>query len=217
MANEDQLHLMGCAFLDDNGDPISGAKLNTYETGTSTPQATYTDDALTVAHANPILTDSAGRWPVPIYMQRKQYKLVITDENDVVKQTIDPYTPFTFGIEAIATDKRVLAVDNQGLLTDAQEIFEFLIPAGITLTLPANATDSRCDADVAATAQNTVTIYQNAVSIGTIVISAAGTTGAFTVSSGITFNTGDRLRLVNQATADATLADVRFSLVLTAS
>jgi hypothetical protein len=50
-------------FLDNNGNPLSGGKLFTYEAGTTTPQATYTTSAGNVAHANPIILDSAGRIP----------------------------------------------------------------------------------------------------------------------------------------------------------
>jgi hypothetical protein len=47
--------------LDSNGDPVAGGLLYTYEAGTTTPATTYSDVALTVAHANPVVLDSAGR------------------------------------------------------------------------------------------------------------------------------------------------------------
>jgi parallel beta-helix repeat protein len=50
-------------FFDNNGNPLSGGKLFTYQAGTTTPQATYTTSAGNVAHANPIILDSAGRIP----------------------------------------------------------------------------------------------------------------------------------------------------------
>jgi len=46
---------------DNNGDPVSGAKLCTYVAGTTTPQTTYTDSALAVPNTNPVIVDSAGR------------------------------------------------------------------------------------------------------------------------------------------------------------
>jgi len=46
-------------FLDNNGNPLTGGKLYTYEAGTTTPQATYTTFVGNVAHANPIILDSA--------------------------------------------------------------------------------------------------------------------------------------------------------------
>src|SRR4051812_42316050 len=48
------------------------------------------------------------------------------------------------------------------------------------VTFPINLTGSVADSRVAATASTTVTLKKNGSSIGTIVWSAAGTTGAFT-------------------------------------
>jgi hypothetical protein len=53
----------GQQFFDNNGDPLSGGKLYSYEAGTTTPQITYTTAAGNVAHSNPIILDSAGRVP----------------------------------------------------------------------------------------------------------------------------------------------------------
>lgn len=48
-------------FFDDNGDPLSGGKVYTYEAGTTTPLATYTDETGGTANTNPVILDSAGR------------------------------------------------------------------------------------------------------------------------------------------------------------
>jgi hypothetical protein len=49
--------------LDGNGTPYSGAKMYTYTTETTTNKATYTTEALSVAHPNPVVADSAGKFP----------------------------------------------------------------------------------------------------------------------------------------------------------
>lgn len=49
--------------LDSNGDPLPGAKLYSFRSGTGTNQALYTTSALTVAHTNPVVANSAGRLP----------------------------------------------------------------------------------------------------------------------------------------------------------
>lgn len=46
-------------FLDANGAPLSGGKLYTYLTGTSTPKATYSDSGGTL-NANPVILDAEG-------------------------------------------------------------------------------------------------------------------------------------------------------------
>ena len=52
---------VGAQFFDNNGNPLSGGKIYTYEAGTTTNQATYTSSSGNTAHANPIVLDSAGR------------------------------------------------------------------------------------------------------------------------------------------------------------
>ena len=54
---------LGWQFFDNNGVPLAGGLIYTYAAGTTTPQATYTTSAGTIAHANPIVLDSAGRVP----------------------------------------------------------------------------------------------------------------------------------------------------------
>lgn len=54
---------VGWQFFDNNGVPLAGGLIYTYAAGTTTPQATYTTSAGTIAHANPIVLDSAGRVP----------------------------------------------------------------------------------------------------------------------------------------------------------
>ena len=47
-------------FFDDNGRPLSGGKIYTYEPNTTTPKTTYKDLAATIPNTNPILLDVAG-------------------------------------------------------------------------------------------------------------------------------------------------------------
>jgi hypothetical protein len=70
-------------ITDTNGDPISGAKAYFYATGTTTPQTTYSNAALTVAHANPVVANSAGVF-APIFLDPSlTYRLVVKDASDV--------------------------------------------------------------------------------------------------------------------------------------
>ncbi|WP_148301852.1 hypothetical protein [Sneathiella glossodoripedis] len=74
--------------LDSAGDPLSGAKLYFYQAGTSTPEDTYTDAALSVAHANPVVADSEGKFAT-IYLQSLNYKVVLKDSSDTTIWTQD--------------------------------------------------------------------------------------------------------------------------------
>lgn len=75
-------------WTDANGDPLAGGKIYTYQAGTTTPQATYTDAGGLTPNANPVVLDASGyaaMWLDPTL----SYKFVIKDANDAEQQTID--------------------------------------------------------------------------------------------------------------------------------
>lgn len=85
----------GAQFFDNNGDPLSGGKVFTYAAGTTTPQATFTTNAGNVAHANPIVLDSAGRVPSggEIWLTDSvSYKFLITNSTGTTIGTYDNLT-----------------------------------------------------------------------------------------------------------------------------
>jgi hypothetical protein len=74
--------------LDENGVPLIGAKIYTYVSATSTPQATYADATGSSTNSNPILTDSSGRYTA--YLLAAAYKFIITESDGTPLATIDP-------------------------------------------------------------------------------------------------------------------------------
>lgn len=83
---------VGAQFFDNNGTPLSGGKIYTYEAGTTTPLATYTSSTGNTAHANPIVLDAAGRVPTGGEIWNdysKLYKFVVKTSNDVTIATYD--------------------------------------------------------------------------------------------------------------------------------
>jgi len=80
----------------DLGSIGAGYKLHTYEAGTTTPLATYSDTALSVANANPTIADSAGRFGDIFVNDLKLYKAVLKDADDNTIYTADPVDPKTF-------------------------------------------------------------------------------------------------------------------------
>jgi len=81
-------------FSDNDGNPLSGGKIETYLAGTTTPQTTYTDASGTVANANPVVCDSSGR--CVIFLDNSvSYKYVVKDSLGSTIRTIDNITPFT--------------------------------------------------------------------------------------------------------------------------
>lgn len=74
----------GAQIFSNSGVPLAGGKIYTYQAGTTSPQATYTDPSQTIANANPIILDSSGRVPGEIWLiGGAQYKLVLTDSTGV--------------------------------------------------------------------------------------------------------------------------------------
>lgn len=76
-------------FLDGNGDPLPGSKLEFFLPGTTTQTDTFSDNGLTTPNTNPIIADSDGRMG-PIYLDDITYKVVLSTAADVVIATADP-------------------------------------------------------------------------------------------------------------------------------
>jgi hypothetical protein len=75
-----------------------------------------------------------------------------------------------------------------------------------------NFSGSEGYSQVTATAEAVLDLQKNGVNIGTITFSDAGNTATFALSGGATFAAGDRLAIVNDSPADATLADLSITL-----
>jgi hypothetical protein len=82
---------VGAQFFDNNGNPLSGGKIYTYEAGTSTPLATYTSSSGNTAHTNPIILNSGGRVPSggEIWNAIRLYKFVLETSAGVLIATYD--------------------------------------------------------------------------------------------------------------------------------
>lgn len=89
---------------DASGDPMSGAKIYVYDVGTTTLKSVWSDTALSVAAANPIVCDSAGRHDIR-YIAVGSYKIVVKTSADVTvftRDNIDGRVPVGSGALAIA-------------------------------------------------------------------------------------------------------------------
>lgn len=95
-------HIQIC---DANGDPVSGARIYIYDVGTTTLKTVYSDTALSVAAANPIITDSAGRHAIR-YIATGSYKYHVKTSADVSiydpLDNVDGRVPVGSGALAIA-------------------------------------------------------------------------------------------------------------------
>ena len=100
-------------FVDENGEPLSGGKLYTYEAGTSTPLATYQDQGETTPKTNPIILDANGQ--SNIWLKNQAYKLVLTDADENVLVTRDHVTHIATGsiVTSLLDDEAVSTVKIQ--------------------------------------------------------------------------------------------------------
>lgn len=107
----------GAQFFDNNGNPLVGGKIYTYEAGTTTPLATYTTLAGTTAHTNPIILDSAGRVPGgEIWLTLPDlYKFVLKTSADVTIGTYDNIQGYSSGSIAYAATEVQTATAGQTL------------------------------------------------------------------------------------------------------
>lgn len=84
----------GQQFFDDNGVPLAGGLIYTYQAGSSTPLATYTTNGGNIANSNPIVLDASGRVPNEIWLFTGfSYKFVLKNADDVLIQTLDNIYP----------------------------------------------------------------------------------------------------------------------------
>lgn len=89
--------------VDANGVPLGGAQLFFYATGTTTPQNTYQDAALSTPNVNPVIADANGRFGNIFLIPSNAYKVQLwtapTDSNPSGTQiwSFDPVGPAAGG------------------------------------------------------------------------------------------------------------------------
>lgn len=120
-------------FFDDNGDPLAGGKLYTYEAGTTTLKTTYTDSTGSSANTNPIILDSAGR--ATVWLDTGSYKFVLDDSADVNVDEVDNIT----GAAANVFGSSVESISTNTNITTASENVLYQCTASLTLSLLAVA------------------------------------------------------------------------------
>ena len=104
----------GWQFFDNLGIPLAGGLLYTYTAGTTTPQATYTSSAGTIASANPIVLDSAGRIANEVWLTTGiAYKFVLQTPAAVTIGTYDNISGIN-DITGLTSGSSILRGDGAG-------------------------------------------------------------------------------------------------------
>jgi len=93
---------------------VSGAKLFTYASGTTTKLDTYTDATLATPNANPVVCDSAGR--ATVFLSATAYKFTLAPSTDTDPPTAAYWSVDNVGAVAyISTDLDVLGTAGEAL------------------------------------------------------------------------------------------------------
>ena len=80
----------GFQFFTILGQPLAGGKIYTYQAGSSTPFATYTDNTGATANANPIVLGTDGRPTSEVWLTYGfNYKFILKTSDDTTIQTYD--------------------------------------------------------------------------------------------------------------------------------
>lgn len=86
-------------FFGSDGSLLAGGKLYSYQAGTSTPLATYTDSTGATENANPVILDARGE--AGVWLSDAAYKLVLKTSNDSTIWTVDNVSTLQGSIDAI--------------------------------------------------------------------------------------------------------------------
>lgn len=106
-------------LFDNNGLVCNGCKLYAFAAGTSTPQNTYSDAALTSANAHPVVLDSAGR--ATVFLSSTSYKFRLDSAADVTLWTVDSVGAVPFvnvDLDITGTAGEALSAGNSVYLSD---------------------------------------------------------------------------------------------------
>lgn len=209
----------GFQFLTTTGLPLNGGLLYTYQAGSSTPLATYTDVNGTTANTNPIVLGTDGRPQNEMWLTYGYtYKFVLKDSSGSTIQSYDnlygiigtaPASGATIPAGLISIWSGAIgAVPTGWYLCDGTNGTpdlrnRFIVGAGSTYSVGANG--GSADAITVTHTHTATSVVTDAGHIHSIPISSQlqGTAGGGGVSSGGTVNTNSAVTGVTVATTNA--------------
>lgn len=129
------------------------AKAYFFETGTTTPQDTYTTSERNVAHENPVVADSAGVFPAIYLDPERQYKLQVKTAADTLVYEQDPVNDLVLSSQIIGS---YLYDQNSAEQSEAIEPLNRFRPWGDVERYATNSTPGTTDMTVALTSADEV-------------------------------------------------------------
>jgi hypothetical protein len=205
-------------YSDNDGNPLAGGFLYTYDALTLDPRAVYTDTDGATPHENPVELDSSGRPPSPIFYTRgAAYNLILKDAEDV---TIDTVVSIEIPDDLVGEDDEEEAASayydieffKGGTPTEGELIYG--VSVGHAAAWAANWAGSvGLSPTVPPASSFVITIKKNGTTVGTATCSTIGTwtfatTGGATVSAIV----NDEFKFYGPATL-STIEDLGITLV----
>lgn len=112
-------------FFTNSGAPCAGCQVFTYQAGTTTPQASYSDSTGTVQNPNPVILDSNGYAPIWI---SGAYKIVLEDASNNIIWTADQIQDFFTFNNITSTSTSSVAVSNNSNVTFTTQSGKYFSP-----------------------------------------------------------------------------------------
>lgn len=147
-------------FFTNDGAPLTGGKIYTYQAGTTTPLPTYTTPLGNVANTNPVILNAAGRPPQEIWLLSQGYKFAIYTSTDVLIGTWDNI----YGTPSAGPQAYQIATENQTVFNVG---FSY-IPGTNTLEVYVNGSKQVVNVNYTETNPTTVT-FASGLNVGDIV------------------------------------------------
>lgn len=135
--------------------------------------------------------------------------ITIVAGTNVAVDATDPANPIVSSTDTVP-NKVDIATFVQGATTDAEKLITYVV--NTPFSLPVGLTSSNAYAEVVSTGTVVFDIKKNGASIGSVNFAIGTNIATFTFTVLTSFITGDRLQIVNQATADSTLADISLTI-----
>lgn len=182
---------------------ISGAKIYTRLSGTTTPTAAYSDEALTVAHANPIVADANGQMAAIFLDPTINYRLIATDGSDAGNDpSLETQLWLRDGVKVGLNLSYDYTIGASGAVGSNQVYLGIFSVRDFTH--PDDFAGSRARLETAPSAETVFDIQVNDITIGTITFANASQTGVFASTGGaVSVDDGDYVDIVAPATTNS--------------
>lgn len=134
---------------DDNGDPVSGALLYAYLTGTTVNAVYYLDQAGETAGSHPLVSDADGVFPLVFLDPPTTYRIRLTDaDGNLLRPDIDPVRGYDEGMVQTAAEEAIAAA--AAAQADAVQTAADRVQTGIDRTSTATSATEAAVSAVAA-------------------------------------------------------------------